>query len=147
MFEFSANAGLWGLFASAFVSATILPGNSEIVLVALLVKYPDLFWPAIAVATLGNTLGGASSYALGRFIPNRILEKSESHAIDWIKKYGAWALLFSWVPLIGDALCLAAGWLRYKVWSCLMLMAIGKLTRYLVIAGAWAWAASILKGW
>ena len=146
MFEFSADAGLWGLFASAFVSATILPGNSEIVLVAVLAKYPQLFWQAIAVATLGNTLGGATSYALGRFIPNRVLEKNESRAIDWIKKYGAWALLLSWVPLIGDALCVAAGWLRYGVWRCLVLMAIGKLARYVVIAGAWAWGASILKG-
>ncbi len=139
MFEFSAVTGLWGLFASAFVSATILPGNSEIVLVAVIAKYPQLFWQAIVVATLGNTLGGATSYALGRFIPNRVLEKNESRAIDWIKKYGAWSLLLSWVPLIGDALCVAAGWLRYGVWRCLVLMAIGKLARYVVIAGAWAW--------
>src|SRR5258708_12876551 len=71
MFDFSAEAGLWGLFISAFVSATILPGNSEIVLVAVLAKHPQTFWAAIAVATIGNTLGGITSYWLGRLIPHK----------------------------------------------------------------------------
>ena len=143
MFEFSAAAGLWGLFASAFVSATILPGSSEVVLVGLLTKYPGLYWQAIAIATLGNTFGGMTSYALGRFIPNRILENAEQgaqvRAIAWLKKYGQWALLLSWLPLVGDALCVAAGWLRYNLWGCLVLMAIGKLLRYWLIAGGWIW--------
>ena len=84
MFDFSPEAGLWGLLASAFISATILPGSSEVVLVALLAKYPDTFWIAIAVATVGNTLGGVSSYWLGRLLPN----KAEGRAIAWVKRYG-----------------------------------------------------------
>jgi membrane protein YqaA with SNARE-associated domain len=100
MFEFSPESGLWGLFASAFISATLLPGSSEIVLVGLLTKYPELLWTAIAVATVGNTCGGVTSYWLGRLFPN----KAEGKAIEWLKKYGMWSLLFSWVPLFGDVL-------------------------------------------
>jgi membrane protein YqaA with SNARE-associated domain len=139
MIEFSADAGLWGLFASAFVSATILPGSSEVVLIALLTKYPTLFWQSIAVATLGNTLGGLTSYWLGRLIPNRGEGAQKVRAIEWLKRYGVWALLLSWVPLIGDALCVAAGWLRLNMWASLVLLAVGKLVRYLLLAGGWAW--------
>ena len=135
MFDFSSEAGLWGLFASAFVSATILPGSSEVVLVVLLAKYPDTFWTAIAVATVGNTLGGVSSYWLGRLLP----KKAEGRAIAWVKRYGVWSLLLSWVPVIGDALCVAAGWLRFNAWLCMLLLAVGKLLRYVLIAGGWVW--------
>ena len=137
MFEFSPEAGLWGLFASAFVSATILPGSSEVVLVGLLAKYPAPFWAAIAVATIGNTLGGVSSYYLGRLLPN----KAEGRAIAWAKRYGVWSLLFSWLPVVGDALCVAAGWLRFNAWMCSLALAVGKLIRYLLVAGGWAWFA------
>ncbi len=135
MFEFSAEAGLWGLFAAAFISATVLPGGSEFVLMALLAKHPDQFWQAIAVATVGNTLGGLTSYWLGRLLPN----KAEGRAIEWLKKYGYWTLLMSWIPLFGDAICVAAGWMRLNVWAALPLFAIGKLFRYALVAGGWAW--------
>lgn len=138
MFDFSAEAGLWGLAASAFLSATLLPGNSEVVLVGVLAKYPQLFWPAIAAATVANTLGGMTSYAIGRLFPNKI----DGRAINWLKRYGEWALLLSWVPLIGDALCLAAGWVRVNVWLALAMMALGKFVRYLAIAGGLAWFAA-----
>jgi membrane protein YqaA with SNARE-associated domain len=138
MFDFSPDTGLWGLFASAFISATVLPGSSEVVLVALLAKYPALFWQAIIVGTIGNTLGGMTSYWLGRLIPDR----AETRAIKWLKHYGVWALLLSWVPLIGDALCVAAGWLRLSVWQSALLLAVGKGARYLVLAGGWTWFAA-----
>jgi membrane protein YqaA with SNARE-associated domain len=141
MFEFSPDLGLWGLFASAFVSATILPGSSEVVLVALLTKYPNVFWQAISVATVGNTLGGFTSYWLGRLIPNRSEGAQKVRAIEWLKHYGVWALLLSWVPLVGDALCVGAGWLRLNLWASLAMLAIGKLVRYLLLAGGWAWFA------
>ncbi len=141
MFEISADAGLWGLFASAFVSATILPGSSEVALIALLANYPDVFWQAVGVATIGNTLGGLTSYWLGRLIPNRAEGAQKIRAIEWLKRYGVWALLLSWVPLIGDALCVAAGWLRLNMWMSLTLMAVGKLARYLLLAGGWTWIA------
>ncbi len=138
MFDFSAEAGLWGLFISAFVSATILPGNSEIVLIAVLAKHPETFWLAIAVATVGNTLGGITSYWLGRLIP----DKADNRALNWLRRYGSSLLLLSWVPLVGDAICVAAGWLRLPAWRSALLLAVGKLVRYLGIAGAWAWIAA-----
>lgn len=135
MFDFSPDAGLWGLAASAFLSATLLPGNSEIVLVGLLTKYPQLFWPAIGIATVANTLGGMTSYLIGRLFPNKV----ENKAMLWLKHYGEWALLLSWVPLVGDALCVGAGWLRLNPWLTLLMMAIGKCARYLLLASGWSW--------
>jgi membrane protein YqaA with SNARE-associated domain len=133
MFDLSSETSLWGLFASAFASATILPGNSEIVLVAVLAHFPALFWEAILVATVGNTLGGMTSYAIGRVFPN----KAESQALGWLRRYGEWLLLLSWVPLIGDALCVAAGWLRINPWLALLMLAIGKCARYLLLGLGW----------
>ena len=138
MFDFSSEQSLWGLAISAFLSATILPGNSEIVLFAVLAKLPNLFWEAIIVATIGNTLGGMTSYAIGRIFPN----KAEGRALAWLKRYGEWMLLISWVPLIGDALCVAAGWLRINAWLALLMMAIGKCARYLALAFGWTWFAA-----
>lgn len=140
MFEFSSDAGLWGLLVSAFVSATILPGNSEIVLVAMLAKFPALFWESIVVATLGNTLGGMTSYAIGRVFSKRIVGR----ALAWMTRYGEWALLLSWVPIVGDALCVAAGWLRINPWLTLLMLALGKSARYLAVAFGWSWVA---KNW
>ena len=139
--DFSPDTGLWGLFISAFVSATILPGNSEIVMVAVLAKFPNLFWETIVVATIGNTMGGMTSYAIGRVVPNKV----ERKAMSWMRRYGEWALLLSWVPVIGDALCVAAGWFRINPWLALVMLAIGKCARYLVIAGGWAWMSSTLR--
>lgn len=138
MFDFSPDAGLWGLAASAFVSATILPGNSEVVLLAVLAKFPHLFWLAIAVATVANTAGGMTSYLLGRLLPRKL----DSRALQWLQRHGEWALLLSWVPLVGDALCVAAGWLRLNAWTSLLLMAVGKFARYVLLAGGWAWIAA-----
>ena len=139
--DFSPDTGLWGLFISAFVSATILPGNSEIVMVAVLAKFPNLFWETIVVATIGNTMGGMTSYAVGRIVPNKV----ERKALGWMRRYGAWSLLLSWVPVIGDALCVAAGWFRINPWLALVMLAIGKCARYLVIAGGWTWMSSTLR--
>jgi membrane protein YqaA with SNARE-associated domain len=133
--NFSGEAGLLGLAVAAFVSATVLPGGSELVLIAVLYKHPDLWWPAIAVATAGNTLGSASSFLIGRLIPNKVRHK----AIITLHQYGYWALLFSWLPLFGDALAVAAGWLRFNPWVSMLLIAIGKLARYLLVAGGWVW--------
>ena len=139
--DFSPDTGLWSLFISAFVSATILPGNSEIVMVAVLAKFPNLFWETIVVATIGNTMGGMTSYAIGRVVPTKV----ERKALGWMRRYGEWALLLSWVPVIGDALCVAAGWFRINPWLALVMLAIGKCARYLVIAGGWAWMSSTLR--
>jgi membrane protein YqaA with SNARE-associated domain len=140
MFDIAPEQGLFGLFVSAFVSATLLPGASELLLVAMLRRFPDLWWSAIAVATLGNTLGAATSYLIGRLIPNR----AESRALAWLRRHGYAALLFTWVPVVGDALPVAAGWLRFHAVAALAVIAVGKLARYLVVAGGWSVLAPLV---
>ena len=119
------------LFASSFLAATVLPGGSEAVLFAVLKASPQLYWPALLVATIGNTLGGMSSYAIGRFVP----QPRELKGVQRVERYGTPLLLLSWVPIIGDAFCVAAGWLRLNPLLAAAFMAIGKFARYLVIAG------------
>jgi membrane protein YqaA with SNARE-associated domain len=126
------DASLWALFASSFLAATLLPGGSEVVLFAVLKLHPGQYWTALAVATIGNTLGGMSSYLIGRVIPRGKPLKG----LAAMQKYGSPVLLFSWVPVIGDPLCVAAGWMRINAWAAGIFMAIGKLARYLVIAAA-----------
>ena len=125
-----ATLGLWGLLTSSFLSATLLPGNSEFVLVALLQQAPVLKWPALAVATLGNTLGGMTSYLIGRLFP----KPNEGRAVAWLARYGPAALLLSWVPVVGDGLCVASGWLRQNVVAAIAFIAIGKFVRYWALA-------------
>jgi membrane protein YqaA with SNARE-associated domain len=127
---FTADASLWSLLAGSFIAATVLPFSSEAMLFAVLKLHPELFWPAVGVATLGNTAGGMVTYAMGRFIPHRREHKYE----PWVKRHGEPLMLLAWAPVIGDGLCLAAGWLRLAWWHCLVWMAIGKGARYLVIA-------------
>lgn len=138
MFDWSGEAGLAALFAAAFVSATVLPANSELVLVAVLKAHPDRAAAAVALATLGNTLGGLTTYGIGRLLPQRGAPSARTLAA--LRRYGALALLASWVPIVGDALCAAAGWLRVPVLPAALAMAVGKAARYLAVA----WAAALL---
>ena len=124
------SSSLWALFASSFLAATLLPGGSEIVFAGVLHAHPDLYWATLATATLGNTLGGMSSYLIGRVLPQR----GEVKGLKWVQRYGSAALLAAWVPIIGDPLCVAAGWLRVNPWFSVLFMAIGKLARYLAVA-------------
>lgn len=130
-----ADLPLLGLFGYSFLAATLLPGGSEVALAAYVTNAPANADLALGLATLGNTLGGLSSWLLGRFLPPSEKLRA-SRAGRWIHRYGAPALLLSWVPLIGDLLCVAAGWLRVNPWSSGLAMAIGKGARYwLVIEG------------
>jgi len=122
--------GLGGLFLSSFLAATLLPGGSEIVFAAVLAAGASL-WPALAVATGGNTLGGASSYLIGLLVPKA---KLHGRALDWVGRWGSPVLLLSWVPVIGDTLCVAAGWLRLNSGWSIFFMAVGKFGRYYLIA-------------
>jgi len=124
------NAGLAALFASSFVSATLLPGGSEIVLAGVLALRPEQLAAALALATLGNTLGGMSTLALARLLP----QKADTTRLAWVRQRGAPILLLSWAPVVGDALCAAAGWLRLPWPRCLLWMAAGKFLRYGVVA-------------
>jgi membrane protein YqaA with SNARE-associated domain len=134
MFEWTGGTGLAALFVAAFVSATLLPASSELVLAAVVHGFPERFAAAIAVATLGNTLGGMTTYGIGRLIPGK--RGGNVRALEWVRRHGAAALLLSWVPIIGDALCVAAGWLRVPAGRALAAMAAGKLARYVAVAYA-----------
>lgn len=123
---------LGSLLVSAFLAATLLPGGSEAALAGLLLLRPELTLPAVLVATLGNTAGGMSTYALGRLLPRKELPPR----LELVRRYGSVSLVLSWLPLLGDGLCAAAGLLRLNGFACLVWMAIGKGARYLVLAWA-----------
>ncbi|WP_435627444.1 YqaA family protein [Candidatus Ferrigenium straubiae] len=128
----SDTASLLSLFLGSFFAATLLPGGSEAVLFGVLKAYPETYWPALTIATLGNTLGGMVSFGMGWLLP----QTQQLKHVDKLRRYGTPALLLAWVPLIGDALCLAAGWLRLNWWQAALFMALGKFARYWVIAAA-----------
>lgn len=125
-------ASLFALFTSSFLAATLLPGGSEAVLFGVLKTYPHTLWMALGLATVGNTLGGMVSFGMGWLVPQ---SKTLKH-VERVRRFGAPILVLAWVPLIGDALCLAAGWLRLNPWQAALWMALGKAARYCVIAYA-----------
>jgi membrane protein YqaA with SNARE-associated domain len=133
--------GLVTVFVVSLVSATLLPMASVPAVYGLVKLNPELFWPALLVATAGNTAGGAISYWMGYGI-ELAYEKlagqtnaRHARAIAWLERFGPPACLLSWLPFVGDPLCAVAGWLRLPFWPCLMYMAIGKFLRYLVYVG------------
>lgn len=122
----AASVGLAGLFLASFLAATLLPGGSEALFAVLVYAHPEQGAAALALATLGNTLGGMTTYLLGRALPQHLAPEKSALARRW----GAPVLLFAWAPLVGDALCAAAGWLRLPWLPCLLWMAAGKGARY-----------------
>lgn len=130
--------GLWGLFLSAFISSTLFPGGSEAVLLLLAARGAADSWTLLLVATAGNTLGGMTSWGLGRILawrfPARFQENaSRRRALARVERWGSPLLLLSWVPVIGDPLCVAAGWLRVPWWTAAFFIAVGKAARYAVL--------------
>lgn len=161
--------GLPAVFVVSLLAATILPLGSEPVLLGYLAAFPEMFWPAILLATIGNTLGGLVSYAMGagahgvfgrwrqrkrqraRSISSDLSSDSSSEkppvltserarAERWVHRFGAPVLLLAWLPVVGDPLCAVAGWLKLPFWSCVIYMALGKFGRYLALAWAIRWA-------
>ena len=135
----SAEAGLWGLFFSAFVSATLLPGSSEIVMTALVTAFPAVVWQAFAVATAGNVIGCLFSYGLG-YGAKEGLQRFQGVKVDLehplvqrMRRWGPPALFLSFLPLVGDVLVVAAGWLRLPLGRSMLWIAAGKATRYLML--------------
>ncbi len=126
------------LFFSAFISATIAPGGSEAVLVYWVnesVLSPKML---VFVATIGNTLGAITTWVMGWFLSIKFpvdsaLSKDKQRAVDWVRKWGRIALLFSWAPVIGDALCFAGGWLRLPVVTSILIIMVGKALRYAAV--------------
>ncbi len=158
--------GLPAIFLVSLVSATLLPLGSEPAVFGYVKLNPDMFWPAILVATAGNTAGGAIDWWLGyaaklavvRYRQRRQhLEHEREHAehrrhprkrhkprldakyFRWMRRYGPPTMLFSWLPGIGDPLCTLAGWLRMPFWQSLFYMAIGKFLRYLAMTASLLW--------
>jgi membrane protein YqaA with SNARE-associated domain len=127
---------LASLFASSFLSATLLPGNSEVVLVAMLLSGVSQPWLLVLIATMGNSLGGLTNVILGRFFPLREKSRWQEKAVGWLKRYGAATLLLSWMPVIGDLLCLLAGWMRISWGPVLLFLCLGKALRYVLVAWA-----------
>lgn len=138
--EYFAELGYLGLFVAAFLAATILPLSSEIVLSSLLLSGLSPF-ALVAIATTGNVLGSLTNYALGYWASKEVIKR-------WLKisdeefvraeqrfvKYGLFSLLFAWVPIIGDPLTVIAGVLRIRLLWFVLLVATGKLIRYIVIS-------------
>lgn len=132
--------GLSTLFVVAFVSATLIPVGSEPALFGLLKLNPELFWPAVAVATLGNTAGGMVDWWMGRgargvadrVAPSRVQLK----AMAMLLRLGPKACLLAWLPVVGDPLCAVAGWLRLPFWPCAGYMLVGKALRYVGMTAA-----------
>ena len=136
--------GLSTVFVVSFVSATLLPMGSEPVVFGLVKLNPALFWPAILVATVGNTLGGAVDWWLGygaHKVADRYTTSSNHHrALRWLEKLGPKACLLAWLPAVGDPLCAVAGWLKLPFWPCVAYMAVGKFARYVLVTGGLVWA-------
>lgn len=124
------------LFGSSFLSATLLPGSSEALLIALLIAGKASVYGLLLAASLGNTLGGLTNIILGRLLPMKRHKRWHDTAMTWLHRWGPAALLFSWLPVIGDLLCVMAGWLRFSWLPALLFLAIGKTLRYIVIATA-----------
>ncbi len=132
---------LWALFLSAFLASTLLPGGSEIVLGALALQGQDDPWILLLVATAGNTLGGMSTWGVGRFLdwwyPSAgFTHQKHRRAMEWLRRWGSPALVLSWVPIVGDPLCLAGGWLRIHWVAAFFWIGLGKAARYAVIVYA-----------
>ena len=133
--------GLPAIFVIALVSATLLPMGSEPAVYGLVRLSPEMFWPAILIATAGNTLGGAITWWMG-YGAERAVERAthkpmtEGRALRWLQQFGPRACLLSWLPGVGDPLCAVAGWLRMPFWPCLLYMAVGKFGRYLCMTWA-----------
>jgi len=140
-------SGYLGLFFAAFGAATLLPMQSEAVLVGLLLSEHYIAWVLLLVATTGNVLGSMVNWLFGRYIEHYrhkrwfpVSEQQLQKAQNSYQKYGRWSLLLSWVPIIGDPLTVVAGVMREPLWSFVLIVTFAKFSRYLVLV-------AITLGW
>lgn len=135
--------GLSTVFIVSLISATLLPLGSEPVVFGLVKLDPAMFWPAVFVATAGNTVGGAISWWMGygaEALYERMQHKRfELRALHWLNRFGPKACLLSWLPGVGDPLCAVAGVLKMPFWPCVAYMAVGKFARYVTMTAALLW--------
>lgn len=142
-------AACWLLFASAFLSATLLPGSSEAVLIGFLASGTGQPALLVAVASLGNIAGAVVNWGMGRYFTHfkdrpwfPLKDATNVRAQAWFSRYGIWSLLLSWVPIVGDPLTLVAGVMQVSIGRFLLFVTIGKVLRYGLIVTAWQlWAS------
>ena len=134
------------LFTVALLAATLLPLGSEPVLLALITLQPDVVWPALGVATLGNTLGGMVGWWMGRGAQTWLARRVDmaqspgyARALPWLRRLGPVACLGAWLPVVGDPICAVAGWLQLPFCPCVCYMAVGKFLRYVVMTASFFW--------
>jgi membrane protein YqaA with SNARE-associated domain len=125
--------GFSSVFIISFISATLLPLGSEPAVFAVAKADIALFWPAILVATAGNTLGGMVDYWIGYGATRLFAKQQKSRWSGWPERFGAKAMLLAWLPGIGDPLCVLAGWLKLPFWPSVFYMAVGKFLRYVAL--------------
>lgn len=137
-------AACWLLFGSAFLSATLLPGSSEAVLVGLLASGSGPSVLLVAAASIGNIAGAMVNWGMGRYFQHfkdrswfPIKDATNARAQAWFARYGIWSLLLSWVPIIGDPLTLVAGIMQVAIGRFLVFVTVGKVLRYALIVLAW----------
>lgn len=129
---------LLGLFVSAFVSSTLFPGGSEVMVIYMATKGNESLMQILWIATLGNTLGGMTSWLIGYWLSRRypaqgLIKPGQQRALAWMQRWGSPVLLLSWLPVIGDPLCVVAGWLKIHWLISLLMILMGKAARYGVI--------------
>lgn len=127
--------GLSTVFVVSFISATLLPLGSEPAVFGYVKLRPDMLWPTIFVATIGNTLGGIVDYWMGygaKKVVNKDQGKATATALRWVEKFGPKAMFLSFLPAVGDPLCAVAGWLKMPFWQSVAWMALGKFLRYAI---------------
>jgi len=130
---------LWGLFVSAFISSTVAPGGSEVVLAYMVSEEHFNIEMLVLIATIGNTLGAFTTWFLGmlaakKFPAEEVLPEKKQKALGWVNRWGVWSLLFSWLPVVGDGLCFAGGWLKLPIVLSAFAIFFGKAIRYSFVA-------------
>lgn len=133
--------GMLGLFISAFVSSTVAPGGSEAVLAYLVNSNQYAVGQLVMVATIGNTLGALTTWWLGlwaakKYPAETLLSDKHRKSLMTVRSWGSWALFFSWLPVVGDGLCFAGGWLKLSLFSSVLAIFFGKALRYIAVAYA-----------
>jgi membrane protein YqaA with SNARE-associated domain len=131
--------GVWGLFISAFISSTIAPGGSEAVLAYMVSENEINVEELVLIATIGNTLGALTTWFIGvlaakKFPADKLLSEKKQRSLALVRRWGVWALLFSWLPVVGDGLCFAGGWLKLPILLSCIAIFIGKAIRYTFVA-------------
>ena len=147
-------AALLSLFVGSVLASTVLPGGVEVLLYAMVKSGDYSSSVLLATATVGNTLGGITTYIVGALLfhgLSRGLERAswgrrlcrrfrlDSESLGRVRRWGVPCLLFSWMPVVGDPLCLAAGYLKLAFWPSALMIAIGKFLRYLVLLWLFGW--------